>query len=150
MSDVDHQGPVLGNGRINVRLTNPELFGFVMLTSVVALLQGVDFTLGAAGFVPAPTFYIYNQSNYVWGVGFLAIGLFTLIPTLIWRNDRQMKMGLAVSAVYLAAIMFGTCQPFRDGTGSLQLPILYATWVGLCLRTLLMPLINPWTARRDA
>lgn len=138
------------NGSVNVRLTNPDLYRNAMLSGVVSLLMGLNFLLGAipGGIIPAPTFFVYDQSNFLWAGCFFALAALKLVTLTLRHNDRLLRLWLWLSSVYLVFFALGTCQPFADGKGSLQLPLLYATWAFVCLYTLLNPLINPWTARR--
>lgn len=147
---VAGQGPVLNGGSINVRLTNPDLYLLTLLSVALALVLGLNFSLSAAGLgIPAPTFFIYDQSNYLWGGLFLALGASQLMFLHVFRNLRLIRALQAVSFTYCLCLGYGTTQPFYEGEGSLQLPAFYAAWGVFQLRLLLMPFINPWSARRD-
>lgn len=143
-------GPVLNGGAINIRLTNPDLYWFTLMSIGLALTLGFNFALSAAEWgIPEPTFLIYDQSNYLWGGIFLAIGLSQFVFLHVFRNLRVIRATEAVSFICCLSIGYGTMQPFFDEKGSFQLPAFYVFWGLVQFRLLIMPFINPWTARRD-
>jgi uncharacterized membrane protein HdeD (DUF308 family) len=139
---VSGQRPVLNSHTINVRLTHPSLYRMMMASGALSILLGFNFVF------LHPAFLIYDQSNYLWGVIFLVLGASKILFLNVRRNLRLVRMSIAVSFVYVMCIAYGTCQPFIEDTGSLQLPLLYAGWAMFKGALLLEPFINPWTARR--
>lgn len=131
------------NGTVKVRLTHPSLYRTLMGYAVGFLALGTNFL------VFTPTFLVYGQPNEVWAVIFLVLGAGLLCFLNCFRSLRLMRLTMAVSAVYLLFFALGTSQPFLDGAGSLQLPILYVLAAGLLFLMLYEPFINPWSARRE-
>lgn len=137
------QLPLLNGKAINVRLTHPSLYRLILLSGVVSIALGLNFMLAN------PTFKIFGQSNYLWSLIFLLLGMSEVVFLALRRSLQLVRVSLALSFVYIAFIGLGTMKPFIDGTGSLQLPILYFGWAFLQAGALLEPFINPLTARRD-
>lgn len=131
------------NGTIDVRKTHPNLWRSVMLYASVNMLLGLNFL------VLQPTFLIYDQSNYLWGVIFLAAGLAKVVFLNFYRSLRNVRLTMAFEVSFMFFIALGATQPFLEGEGSLQLPILYVGMALLELPMLIEPFVNPWTARRD-
>lgn len=136
------QGPVVDGRTINVRLTHPNLYWMLMMSSSFLILLGLNFLF------LNPTFLIYGTSNYLWGSIFLALGLGKVFFLNIYRQLRCVRILMATVFSYIMLLAYGTCQPFVEGEGSLQLPILYAGWAIIHIALLLEPFINPWTARQ--
>lgn len=130
------------NGSINVRLTHPNLYYTIMVFAIVSLILGLNFL------VLHPTFLIYNQPNWLWGSIFVIIAVIKLIFLNFYRRLKPMRATMAFAVGYSLFLAGGTMQPFFEGQGSLQLPIMYAALAALQYPLLLEPFINPWTARR--
>lgn len=126
---------------INVRKTHPNLYWLLMVLSLVGIALGANFIL------LQPTFLIFDAPNVLWGVLFLASSFARMISLNIYRRLRWVRATMAFSVAYMAFLSVGTGQPFWEGTGSLQLPILYAGMALLQVPLLVEPFINPETAK---
>lgn len=129
-------------GTIDIRKTHPNLYWLVMILGGVGIALGLNFILNS------PTFLIYAAPNVLWGVIFLALGVVKIIALNFYRRLRLVRAIMAFGVAYMMFLSFGTCQPFLEGSGSLQLPILYAGLSALQIPLLVEPFINPWTAKR--
>lgn len=136
------QGPVINGNRIYVRYTHPTLYLMTMLSGSLEVLLALNFLF------LNPTFLIYGQPNYLWGSIFLLLGFGKIFFLNFFRSLRIVRFSMAASFSYIMLIAYGTCQPFAEGEGSLQLPLLYMGWAVLYVALLLEPFINPWTARQ--
>jgi len=138
--DLDDK--LIVNGSINVRLTHPNLYYTIMVFAMVSLTLSLNFL------ILSPTFLIYNQPNWVWGLIFMGIAILKIVFLNFYRRLKVMRAAMAFSVGYSIFLAGGTAQPFIEGNGSLQLPILYAAIAALQYPLLLEPFINPWTAKR--
>lgn len=143
--------PIVNGDKLNVKLTNPTLYRNAMASAIAGIFMGMNFLLGAipGGIIPSPTFFLYNQSNFVWAFCFLAFGIATFTSLKIYRNDRLLRLWLQLSFVYLIGVAFGALQPAANEEGSVQNPILYGIWAWVCWSAMRDPLINQWTAKTD-
>lgn len=139
---LDDQVPVVNGRTIHVRLTHPSLYRMRMLSAGLSILLGLNFLF------LNPTFLIYGQSNYLWGGIFLGLGGGEMFFLNVYRRLRCVRILMAASFSYSMLLAYGTCQPFIEGEGSLQLPVLYVGWAVVHAALLLEPFINPWTARQ--
>lgn len=130
------------NGTINVRLTHPNLYYTIMVFAISSLILGLNFLL------LNPTFLIYNQPNWIWGSIFVATAATKLIFLNFYRRLKPMRATMAFAVGYCLFLAGGTMQPFFEGKGSLQLPIMYLALAALQYPLLMEPFINPWTAKR--
>ena len=140
---VEGQGPILNGKGINVHKTHPNLYLLIMLSAALNILLGLNFLF------LHPTFLIYDQPNYLWGAIFIMLGIGKMVFLNIFRYLKFVRILIAMAFVFVMCIAYGTTQPFIEGEGSLQLPILYAGWAALQLALLFEPFINPWTAKRE-
>lgn len=137
------------NGEVNIRKTHPNLFWLVMIQAVAGAALGLNFIGGTlSDGYPSPTFPIFGAPNALWGVIFLALSAVRIMSLTIIRRMRLVRALIAFSTVYTMFLAFGTMQPWIEGKGSLQLPILYAAMSALQMPLLLEPFVNPWTAKR--
>lgn len=125
----------------DIRKTHPNLYWLVMILAVVGIALGLNFI------VNSPTFLIYAAPNVLWGVIFLAIGLGKIVSLNFYRRLRLVRAIMAFGVAYMMFLALGTMQPFLEGSGSLQLPILYVGMAALQIPLLLEPFVNPWTSR---
>lgn len=130
------------NGQVNLHRTHPGLYRSAITLGVVNLALGLNFIL------LSPTFLIYDSPNVLWGVLFLALGVLKILFLSVFRRLRAVRAVMAFAVAYYLFLGVGTTTPFVEGTGSLQLPILYVSLAALHVPLLLEPFINPWTARR--
>lgn len=140
-NDIDDK--LVVNGQIDVRKTHPNLYRMVMTLAVVCLLLGLNFL------VLQPTFLIFDMPNVLWGAIFLALGGTKIVFLNVLRRLKLVRIAMAAAVAYFLFLGFGTTQPFVEGEGSLQLPIMYFALALLYLPLLLEPFINPWTASRE-
>jgi len=140
-NDIDNT--LVINGSIRVRKTHPNLYRMIMLLAVLCLLLGLNFV------VLHPTFLIYDQSNYLWGIIFFVIGTSQIVFLNFYPRLKMVRLSMSISVGYFLFLAMGTCQPFFAGVGSLQLPILYGAMAIIHLPLLFEPFINPWTAERE-
>lgn len=127
---------------IDIRKTHPNLYWLVMILAVGGLALGLNFI------VNQPTFLIYDAPNWLWGVIFLAIGTAKIFFLNVYRRLRAVRLCMAFAISYMMFLACGTTQPFLEGSGSLQLPILYAMASAVQMPLLFEPFINPWTSRQ--
>jgi hypothetical protein len=139
--DID-EALVIVDGSIRLSRTHPTLYRTVMLFAVLSIALGLNF------WILAPTFWIYDLPNALWGTIFLALGTAKIVFLNFWRRLRAVRAVMAFAVAYFLFLSVGTGQPFVEGQGSLQLPILYLFCAGFQIPLLLEPFINPWTARR--
>jgi len=132
---------LLVNGSINVRLTHPNLYYLMMVFAIVSLLLGLNFL------ILHPTFLIYGQSNWLWGSIFVVTGILKLFFLNFHRGLRTMRILMAFTVGYSLWLAGGTMQPFFEGQGSLQLPILYVALAAAQYPLILEPFVNPSTRR---
>lgn len=130
-----------GPATINIRKTHPNLYWIVMILAVGDIALGLNFIF------LHPTFLIYSASNYLWGGVFLALGLGKLVSLNLYRRLRLVRAIMAAAAFYMLFISLGAMQPFLEGVGSLQNPILYAIVATVQIRLLMEPIWNPVTAK---
>lgn len=126
---------------VHIRKTHPNLYWLVMV------LAGMQIALAFNFFILSPTFPIFGAPNVLWGAIFLTVGVSKIIVLNLYRRLRLARAVMAFSWVYVMFIGLGTCQPFLEGTGSLQLPIVYVGMAGVLLILLLEPFFNPLTER---
>lgn len=138
---VTGQGEIV-NGPIKVRLTHPSLYRILMLYVVTFLALAANFT-----FIKT-TFLVYGQSNRVWAACFLVLACSLFCSTNIIHSLRLMRFTMVMIAVYLMFFTIGASEPYLNGVGSLQLPILYLTVSGHMFLLVYEPFINPWSAKR--
>lgn len=140
---LEGQATVTNGNAANLRKTHPNLWRAVMAFAAVNALLGLNFL------ILQPTFLIYNRSNYWWGAIFLTLAACKIVFLNLYRNLHLLRVTMACEVSFMMVIALGTTQPFFEGEGSLQLPILYLGMCVLEMPLLLEPFINPWTARRD-
>lgn len=140
---VEGQAAVIDGRTVNVRKTHPNLWRSVMAYAAINALLGLNFIL------LHPTFLIYETSNYVWGGTFLTLAAAKIVFLNLYRHLGAVRVAMAAEIAFMFFIAVGATEPFLDGIGSLQNPILYVGLAVLELPLLLEPFINPWTARRD-
>lgn len=124
---------------INVRKTHPNLYWLLMFLAATSIALGLNFVF------LQPTFHIFDAPNVLWGTIFLLTGSARFIALNIYRRLRLVRATVAFSAVYMAFLAVGTGEPWLDGVGSLQLPILYAGLALLQVPLLMEPFVNPET-----
>lgn len=129
-------------GEIDIRKTHPNLYWLVMTLAIGAIALGLNFI------ILTPTFLIYDASNNLWGGTFLALGSAEIIFLNVYRRIRLVRLCMSVSFAYTMFLTLGTTQPFLEGSGSLQLPIVYAIISAVQIPLLFEPFVNPWTARQ--
>jgi hypothetical protein len=139
--DID-EALVIVDGSIRLSRTHPTLYRTVMLFAVLSIALGLNF------WILAPTFWIYDQPNALWGTIFLALGTAKIVFLNFYRRLRAVRATMAFAVAYFLFLSVGTGQPFVEGQGSLQLPFLYLFCAVIQIPLLLEPFINPWTARR--
>lgn len=132
----------MNGGEINIHATHPNLYWLVMIQATAGAALGLNFIF------LSPTFPIFDMPNDLWGAIFLALSAGRIISLTLVRRMRMVRAFIAASTVYTMFLAFGTMQPWIEGRGSLQLPILYASMSALQIPLLLEPFINPWTAKR--
>lgn len=125
----------------DVRKSHPNLYYSLMLYAIGSIALGINF------WVFTPTFLVYHLPNWLWGSVFLALGVGKLILLNFYRDPRLLRLFLAAAVGYFFFFSIGTIEPFTEGKGSLQLPILYVMFGLLQLPLLIEPWINPWTKR---
>lgn len=129
------------NGEINVRKTHPNLYWVLMFLAATGIALGLNFIL------LQPTFLIWDAPNVLWGAIFLVVSFARLIALNIYRRLRWVRATMFFSAAYMGFLAIGTSQPFIEGSGSLQLPIIYAGMTLLQVPLLFEPFVNPVTAK---
>lgn len=128
---------------IDIRKTHPNLYWLVMILATTQIALAFNF------FILSPTFPIYAAPNVLWGVIFLAIGISKIVALNFYRRLGLVRAMMAFAVAYMMFLGLGTCQPFLEGSGSLQLPILYAGLSALHIPLLLEPFNNAiWTVRQ--
>lgn len=128
-------------GPIRLRLTHPNLWRSVQIYAALTVALGFNFIL------LHPTFPIYGASYYLWGGIFLGLGTAKLVFSNVVHNLTAVRVAMAAEIAYMLFLGVGTMEPYLNGVGSLQLPILYLGLCALELPLLLEPFFNPWTAR---
>lgn len=131
----------VGDGFVNIQKTHPNLYWLVMILGVMQIALALNF------FILSPTFPIFAAPNVLWGVIFLVIGVGKVVSLNFYRRLGLVRAIMSFSWVYTMFIGLGTCQPFLEGSGSLQLPIVYVGISGVLLVLLFEPYINYLTAR---
>lgn len=126
---------------IDIRKTHPNFYWLVMTLATIAVLLGLNFIINQ------PTFLIHNAPNTLWGGIFLALGSGEIIFMNFYRRLRLVRACIAFGFTYTMVLAWGTTQPFFDGVGSLQLPILYAGLSVVQIPLMLEPVVNPLTRR---
>lgn len=140
MSGIDSQ--LIVKGTINLWRTHPNLYLAVTTLAVINIALGLNFLL------LDPTFLIYGSPNQLWGAIFLTLGGSKLLFLNVVRRLRAVRAIMAAAVAYLLFLGAGTTEPFFQGMGSLQLPIMYLSLAALQIPLIVEPFINPWTARR--
>lgn len=129
-------------GPVSVRMTHPNLYRTVMMLGILNVALGLNF------WILSPTFLIYDMPNQLWGSIFLALGTCKLVFLNVWRRLRGVRAVMACAVAFYLFLGAGTMQPFFEGQGSLQLPLMYLGVAVLQIPVLVEPFINPWTSRR--
>jgi len=140
---VEGQGAIINGGSLDVRKTHPNLWRVVMAFAVINVLLGLNFML------LHPAFLIYHQSNYLWGLIFLILGMSKITFLNFYRNLRLVRLTMGCEVAFMTSLALGATEPVFTSSASLQLPILYLGLAALELPLMLEPFINPWTARRE-
>lgn len=136
--DIDKEPVVNGP---DLRKTHPNLYRASMTFAVMSVALGLNF------WILSPTFLIYDQPNQLWGTIFLFLGAAELVLLNVWRRLRAVRAVMGFAVFYLLFLAAGTSQPFFEGQGSLQLPILYVSVAVPQIWFLIEPYFNPWTSR---
>lgn len=141
--DTDIDKAIVVNGSIDIRKTHPNLYRGVMTLGVMDVLLAANF------YWLNPTFEVYHVKNWIWATVFLALGASKLVFLNLYRDLRCVRIAMAFNVSFIIFFAIGTCEPWLDGEGSLQLPILYTGIAVSQLWLLVEPFIQPWTAKRD-
>lgn len=139
--DIDQA--IVVNGEIDIRKTHPNLYWMVMIVAVVCVLLAANF------FWLKPAFEVFHLSNYVWATAFLALGVAKILFLNVYINLHAVRMTMGFSVGYIFFFAVGTCEPWIDGEGSLQLPIIYLGMAAVQFVMLIEPFLNLWTAKRE-
>lgn len=131
----------MNDAEINVRKTHPNLYWLLMFLAATGIALGLNFI------ILSPTFPIFDTPNVIWGATFIVVSIARLIALNVYRRLRWVRATMAFSAAYMAFLAIGTGQPFVEGSGSLQLPIIYAGMALLQVPLLFEPFVNPVTAK---
>lgn len=131
-----------GRDEINVRKTHPNLYWLLMFLAATGIALGLNFIF------LQPTFLIWDAPNVLWGAIFLVVSVARVVALNVYRRLRWVRATMAFSAAYMAFLAIGTCQPFIEGNGSLQLPIIYAGMALLQVPLMFEPFVNPVTAKQ--
>lgn len=137
-------GDALGNGTTvdeSLRLLHPNLWRATMTTALWMFGLGVNFLIFT------PTYDIFGMPNQLWAALALLIAGTELVCLNFILVLRYVRMAMALSIWLSCVLAVGTCQPFIEGVGSLQLPIMYAGLAALQFPLLLEAPVNPWTKR---
>lgn len=129
---------------IRIRKSHPNLYWLVSTVALVSLTLGCNFIF------LNPTFPIFAAPNELWGGIFLALGFGQLAALNLYRRLRLVRWFMVATSAYMMFLALGTTQPFLEGVGSLQLPILYAGMSALQIPLFVEPFFNPRTARKGA
>lgn len=140
LTGIDAQ--LVVNGTINVRRTHPNLYWAVVILTGATIALGLNFLL------LDPTFLIYGAPNQLWGAIFILLGASQFVFLNVVRRLKAVRATMAATVAYLLFLGVGTAEPFVEGSGSLQLPIMYLALAALQIPLVVEPFINPWTARR--
>lgn len=133
----------MGDG-INIRKTHPGFYWMMMTLAIFGIANGLNFIINS------PTFPIYSAPNVLWGVIFIVIGIGKTIALNFYRRLRLVRALMACAVVYMMFLALGATQPFLEGTGSLQNPLLYAALSGVQIWFLLRePFWNPATDKNN-
>lgn len=126
-------------GRVNLRLTHPNLYRSAMLFALISVGLGLNFIL------TKPTFNPYGIDKGIIGAIFLTLGCVKLAAIVVIRNLKFIRVSMAFCAAFMMFWGIGTSITFFTGQTSLQLFVLYSglTLLQLCL--LLEPFVNPLT-----
>lgn len=127
---------------IDIRKTHPNLYRLEMVISIMSFMLGLNFIINT------PTFLIFDLPNVLWGTIFLVLSSCEVVFLNIIRRLRYVRACMAFSVTYMMFLAAGTTQPFFEGVGSLQLPILYAGVSAARMPLMLEPFINPWTSHQ--
>lgn len=129
------------SSEIDIRKTHPNLYWLVMTLAVMQVALAFNF------FILQPTFQIWGLPNFLWGSIFLVIGVGKIAALNFYRRVRLVR-GLMIFAVaYMGFLAIGTGQPWLQGNGSLQLPLLYGALCLLQIPLIREPFINLVTAK---
>lgn len=126
---------------ISIRKTIPLLYWSVTVYALIALALGLNFIL------LQPTFLIFGAPNELWGVIFLALGVSKIIALNFYRRLRLIRGLMSFKITYMMFLALGTSQPYIEGKGSLQLPIMYAGISALQIVLLLLPSVIKWSSK---
>lgn len=130
------------NIEIDIRKTHPNLYWQEMGLSLVYVLLGLNFIF------LHPTFLIFERPNLLWGIVFLVLGGSEAIFLNFYRSPHLVRLCMAFSVGYMLLLCLGATQPFLEGNGSLQNPILYLALMIVQIPLLREPFVNPWTRRK--
>lgn len=126
---------------MNIRNTHPGLYYSIMTLSVMSVALAVNF------WISNPTFNPYGISKNLIGVVFFLLGANQLVFLNVLRDLRKVRVGLAVSLVWVLFWGISNTQQFFAGNASLQLPILYVSVAVLHFPLLVESPVNPMTQR---
>lgn len=128
----------MSNGSNSVRNTHRNYWVAVMTFAVLWLALGLNFL------ILDPTFLIYGAPNRIWAAIFFVFAVAQML-LLNLRYLRYLRWQMTVTVGYLVLLAAGTSQPFLDGEGSLQLPIMYIGMSTLMVPWIAEPPSNPST-----
>lgn len=129
--------------RVDVRKSHPNLYWMIMTYAVGNIALGINFL------VFTPTFLVYHLPNWVWSAIFLTLGISKIILLNVHRHLKLTRLFMAAAIAFFLFFSVGTAEPFMEGKGSLQLPILYVLLAMLQIPVLIEPFINPWTKKGE-
>lgn len=139
---VELDEKLIVNGSIYLWHTHPNLYLAVTTLAAINIALGLNFVF------LQPTFLIYDSPNLLWGLIFLTLGVGKLVFLNVVRKLKAVRAVMAFAVAYMIFLGVGTTTPFFEGSGSLQLPIMYLSLAALQIPLIVEPFINPWTARR--
>lgn len=137
-------GDALGNNSTvdeSLRLLHPNLYRSVMTTAIWMFGLGLNFLIFT------PTYDIFGMPNQLWATLALLVAGTEIVCLNFVLVLRYVRMAMALSIALCLMLAVGTCQPWIEGVGSLQLPIMYLGFAVIQFPLLIEAPVNPWTKR---
>lgn len=129
---------------VSLNNTHPNLYRSLMTVAVVDVILGLNFLIFT------PTFEQFNIPKNFIGVGWLSLGMISLVFLNVCRNLKAVRVTGWTGIAFALFWGIGTTQTLFEGTSSAQLFILYiGLRAGLVVPLLMEPFFNPVTANGD-
>lgn len=128
--------------RVKIRYTHPALYRSIMTLSLLSVALAVNF------WTSNPTFNPYDIPKDIIGAVFGVLGVSQFLFLNVFHDLRKVRLGLAISLVFMFFWGISNAQQSLAGNASFQLPILYVALAVLHVPLLVEAPVNPTTEKQ--